>query len=253
MSMLKKLKETQKNSVFLDDEDDIDNMDFPLPDDQNDPMSGLQDLMKKMSAGADMRPQASSSKPSGNISVATTPQGVRTMDPSEYKDWVCVYPAYIDADKSVTEGRKISKSSAVKNPHAYHMALAVQSMGLSVVYEGKKHPRDWANPGRVRVQLKNKSNFFMNPNCTTRKQLFKTIADRLPTIQKESKLPGNILSPLATLAQVEAIADDHRKAQGLPTLAEMNANNAAMMPPPDMPGPSTPTKQKKQKVKYVRG
>lgn len=49
--------------------------------------------------------------------------------------WVCVYPCYIDVDKSAQEGRKIAKQKGIKDPHAYHMALAVQRLGLSVVYE----------------------------------------------------------------------------------------------------------------------
>jgi signal recognition particle subunit SEC65 len=50
--------------------------------------------------------------------------------------WVCVYPCYIDADKSLDQGRKIPKIKAVNKPHAYHMALAVQKLGnMSVVYE----------------------------------------------------------------------------------------------------------------------
>lgn len=49
--------------------------------------------------------------------------------------WVCVYPCYIDADKSAQEGRKIAKEKSVKNPHAYHMAIACQKLGFSVVYE----------------------------------------------------------------------------------------------------------------------
>jgi signal recognition particle subunit SEC65 len=47
-----------------------------------------------------------------------------------------VYPCYIDADKSLDQGRKIPKIKAVNKPHAYHMALAVQKLGnMSVVYE----------------------------------------------------------------------------------------------------------------------
>jgi signal recognition particle subunit SRP19 len=35
------------------------------------------------------------------------------------------------------------------------MADAVSRMGLASVFEpGKTHPRDWANPGRVRVRLR---------------------------------------------------------------------------------------------------
>ncbi|KAI8366630.1 signal recognition particle, SRP19 subunit [Radiomyces spectabilis] len=234
MSMLNKLKETQKNPVFLDDDEDIDidNMDFPLPSEVN----------EAPARSSYVSPPAESS--SSSIAVATGPQGVRRMDPSEYKDWVCVYPCYIDSDKSWKEGRKIAKEKAVKNPHAYHMALAVQQLGLSVVYEGKKHPRDWGNPGRVRVQIKAANNFYINQRITSRKDLFNAIAEKLPKVQKESELPKSILSPLARLSEVEAVVDEQRKAQGLPTLAEMNAN---------MPSPTIPAKPKKQKIKYVRG
>lgn len=83
--------------------------------------------------------------------------------------WVCVYPCYIDADKSVSEGRKVIKKYAVSKPNAYHMALATQRLGLSVVYEGKRHPRDWATVGRIKVQMKN-NNFFIHSHITTRKQ-----------------------------------------------------------------------------------
>ena len=53
---------------------------------------------------------------------------------------MCVYPTYIDSDKSVTDGRKVAKNKAVKDPRAYHMAVAVQML-------------DWAYPGRVKVKL----------------------------------------------------------------------------------------------------
>ena len=83
--------------------------------------------------------------------------------------WVCVYPTYIDADKSVADGRKIAKNKAVKDPHAYHMAVAVQMLGLSVVYETKRHPRDWTNPGRVKVKLFDDNHRPMISNIRNRK------------------------------------------------------------------------------------
>ncbi|KAG0164588.1 signal recognition particle subunit [Apophysomyces sp. BC1034] len=241
MSMLQKLKETQKNPVFVDD-DDIDNMDFPLPTEASSStpnMNDIQNLMKSM-----QQPPAASQSTNRPIAVATTAQGVQRMDPSEYKEWVCVYPCYIDAAKTVKGGRRIVKEKAIEKPHAYFMALAVQKLGLSVVYESKTHARDWTNPGRVKVQLK-RDRFFVNPNCTTRNQLYYLIAERMPAIQKESELPSNIVSPVTSLAEVEAIADEHRKAQGLPTLAEMNASSSQ--------SPAIPSKPRKQKVKYVRG
>lgn len=130
------------------------------------------------------------------------------------------------------------------------MAVACQKLGFMVVYEGKRHPRDWANVGRVRVQIKDQNNFFINQEIITRKQLFIAIAKILPQCQKEGEVPKGIVSPLTTLAEVEALADEQRKAQGLPTLAEMQAQNTAQQ---QQQSPQAPTKQKKQKIRYVRG
>ncbi|KAI8069758.1 signal recognition particle, SRP19 subunit [Gilbertella persicaria] len=296
MSMLDNLKKTKKNHVFLDEEDmDVDNMDFPLPNEPSSSrsssnaggmpnfgrggmpdmaqlqqmmqgmgglgrggggmpdMAQLQQMMQSMGGlggglgGGAPAPAPAAVSRKESVAVATTPSGTtRQMHPDEYKDWVCVYPCYIDADKTVQEGRKISKEKAAKNPHAYHMAIACQKLGFSVVYEGKRHPRDWANVGRVRVQIKNSSNFFVNADITTRKQLFVAIAKILPECQKTGSVPKSIVGPMTTLAEIEALADEQRKAQGLPTLAEMQAQNAAQQP-------QIPAKPKKQKIRYVRG
>lgn len=105
----------------------------------------------------------------------------------------------------------------------------------------KRHPRDWSNPGRVRVQLKGPNNFFVNSNVTTRRQLCKAIAERMPQVQKDTQPPKNIITPLTSLKEVEDIVNEQRKAQGLPPLSEMQPKN-----------PTIPAKPKKQKVKYVR-
>ncbi|KAJ2962926.1 hypothetical protein NQZ79_g1963 [Umbelopsis isabellina] len=256
MSMLNNLKKTKPNAVFLEDEDeddfDVDNMDFPLPTDSSSTggATGLEDMMAKLSAGQMQRPDTGSGK-AGEIAVVNTPQGVQRLDPSVYKRWVCVYPCYIDAEKSLDQGRKIPKAKAVNKPHAYHMALAVQKLGnMSVVYEGKKHPADWANPGRVRVQLKN-GHFFCNPKYTSRKQLILAIADALPEIQKQNEIPKHIVSPLTSLKEIEELANEQRKAQGLPPI-ESSA------PPPTNAGAiesaessNKPKKVKKQKMKKM--
>ncbi len=49
----------------------------------------------------------------------------------------------------------MSAEQAIKNPLAREIVDAVQLLGLKTVFEpGKTHPRDWANPGRVRVLVK---------------------------------------------------------------------------------------------------
>ena len=49
----------------------------------------------------------------------------------------------------------MGKEIAVPNPLAREIVDAVQLMGLKTVFEpGKMHPKDWSNPGRIRVGLK---------------------------------------------------------------------------------------------------
>ena len=51
----------------------------------------------------------------------------------------------------------MAKSLAVTNPLATEIADAARTAGLDVRLEVERtHPRDWANPGRARVDLKGK-------------------------------------------------------------------------------------------------
>jgi signal recognition particle subunit SRP19 len=110
-------------------------------------------------------PNAPSSSPSsGNPTLvnpaqiptqATQTQYVNSTDASTYKFFQCLYPVYFDVTRSRADGRKVDKSRAVKNPLAREIADACGSLGLRTMFEpGKTHPKDWANPGRVRVLLK---------------------------------------------------------------------------------------------------
>lgn len=76
----------------------------------------------------------------------------------------CLYPVYFDKTRSRAEGRKVGTELAVENPLAREIVDAVQVLGLQVGLEPEKlHPKDWANPGRVRVLLKNGSGKVINP------------------------------------------------------------------------------------------
>lgn len=75
--------------------------------------------------------------------------------PPEYKHYQCIYPLYFDSNRSRAEGRRVGVELAVENPLAREIVDAVQLIGLKTVFEpGKMHPKDWANPGRVRVLVK---------------------------------------------------------------------------------------------------
>lgn len=71
------------------------------------------------------------------------------------KKYQCLYPLYFDANRSRAQGRRVAKEFAVRNPLAREIVDAVQLLGLDTVFEpGKTHPKDWSNPGRVRVLVK---------------------------------------------------------------------------------------------------
>ena len=75
----------------------------------------------------------------------------------------CLYPVYFDKTRSRAEGRKVGSELAVENPLARDIVDAVQMLGLKAGLEPEKlHPKDWANPGRVRVLLKDEDGKLIN-------------------------------------------------------------------------------------------
>ncbi|KAF2969472.1 hypothetical protein GQX73_g4136 [Xylaria multiplex] len=77
------------------------------------------------------------------------------LQPTDIKDYQMLYPVYFDATRSRAEGRRVPSNLAVKNPLAREIANACAALRLSPVFEAHRtHPKDWANPGRVRVALK---------------------------------------------------------------------------------------------------
>ncbi len=82
-----------------------------------------------------------------------------TQDESKYKDFQCLYPVYFDVNRSRTEGRRVGKELAVENPMAREIVNACARLRLETLFEPSKiHPKDWANPGRVKIKLKGGGN-----------------------------------------------------------------------------------------------
>jgi signal recognition particle subunit SRP19 len=64
-----------------------------------------------------------------------------------------VYPAYLDAAYSRSEGRRVPESAAIEDPTVDEMAKAVQQVGYDVVVEREKsYSREVETRGRVLVQ-----------------------------------------------------------------------------------------------------
>lgn len=91
--------------------------------------------------------------------------GAHTLSP---RRWTCVYPIYLDAKRSYGAGsRRIQRSKGLWWPLSKDIAEASSRLGLGTLHEiSKCHPRDWENPGRVRVQWK-KDGKVVNPLIKT--------------------------------------------------------------------------------------
>ena len=64
-----------------------------------------------------------------------------------------IYPAYLDADLSRSEGRRVPTDDAVEDPTVDEIAKAVQQIGYDAVIEhDKTYSREYDQRGRVLVQ-----------------------------------------------------------------------------------------------------
>ncbi|KAJ4360516.1 signal recognition particle subunit [Didymosphaeria variabile] len=115
--------------------------------------------------------------------------GVTTSaDREKSKHFQCLYPIYFDKSRTRAEGRRVGAELAVDNPLARDMADATASLGLQTVFEPDKlHPKDWSNPGRIRVLLKQDGK-QLNRNVKNKHHLYILVSQYLKAhpIQKNS-------------------------------------------------------------------
>ena len=64
-----------------------------------------------------------------------------------------IWPAFLDADRTRGEGRRVSQQFAVSEPTVDEIAQAVQQVGYDAVIEREKtYPREYDPRGRVLVK-----------------------------------------------------------------------------------------------------
>ena len=64
-----------------------------------------------------------------------------------------IWPAYLDAERSRSEGRRVPHDLAVPHPELEEIAAAVQQVGYESVIEPEAaYPREHVARGRVRVK-----------------------------------------------------------------------------------------------------
>lgn len=139
-------------------------------------MDGLQQMMAQMQAGGG---------PSGAAGMMGIGAGMSVPEvqlSAEEKKWVTVYPIYFDAKRRFEKGcRRVAYQEACLWPKSDEIERAAATLTLMHAHEPRKaHPRDWENPGRVKVQLFTDEGKPLNQKIQTKKSLLRAIA---PIIQ----------------------------------------------------------------------
>jgi signal recognition particle subunit SEC65 len=116
------------------------------------------------SSSALIDPSAIPSSQKVQSSPLTDGTGFQTaIDESRYKNFQCLYPVYFDKKRSRAEGRRVGLEDAVDSPLAREIVEACGRLRLETLFEPAKiHPKDWSNPGRIKVRIKGSGNPLVN-------------------------------------------------------------------------------------------
>jgi signal recognition particle subunit SRP19 len=94
--------------------------------------------------------------------------------------WIICYPIYLDAKKTIAEGRRVPKEKAVENPTFDEVQMCLQALKLEHVgFPDKAYPRDFLQQGmfRIRVQDANGAKLY------TRQTLWLKLAEMIPSLE----------------------------------------------------------------------
>lgn len=113
---------------------------------------------------------------------------------SSYADpcrFVCLYPAYINAKKTRSEGRRVGKSKAIENPTPNEMRDVLENAGLKVIIEPnrlycREESREPQHRGRLRVQVKNADGSLVNEKFKDKDDLLFYLVEMIPKLKTRS-------------------------------------------------------------------
>ena len=132
-------------------------------------------------------PQPSSTQPASQPQPPAAPSRpfVPKINKEAIKTYQMLYPVYFDASRTRATGRRVPLSLAVRNPLARTIVDAVQAVcgprhQIPIAFEPDKlHPKDWANPGRVRIHLmspKTTPQQLLHPVIKNKRHLYRLVA-----------------------------------------------------------------------------
>ncbi|CAG9467499.1 unnamed protein product [Pedinophyceae sp. YPF-701] len=121
---------------------------------------------------------------------------------------VVIYPAYIDATRTIAQGRKIPKENCPPEPTSAEIIAAAGALGLEVEMEADKlYSRAWKDPlqqGRVRVKLRDDAGKPCVEDVRSRRELYMKVAFMVTKIPDRVKRGGGPPKRPDPLAQVQS-------------------------------------------------
>ncbi|KAF4656681.1 signal recognition particle 19kDa [Perkinsus olseni] len=103
--------------------------------------------------------------------------------------WNILYPNYLNAAKTVPEGRRIAKAKCVENPTVLEMGEACRHLQIPCVLEDKCYPRDWLVRGRLRVKLTDDDGKPLRSEIAGKRQLLEKMGEVIPTLKSRTHPP----------------------------------------------------------------
>ncbi|EER19543.1 Signal recognition particle 19 kDa protein, putative [Perkinsus marinus ATCC 50983] len=146
--------------------------------------------------------------------VLTTGSDGKQVDISR---WNILYPNYLNAVKTVPEGRRIAKAKCVENPTVVEMGEACRELHIPCVLEDKCYPRDWLVRGRLRVKLSDDNGKPLVSEIPGKRQLLEKMGEVIPTLKSrthpvkkaEENHHGKEAPPASSSAKAAATTTSH--------------------------------------------
>lgn len=103
-----------------------------------------------------------------------------------------IYPSYLDAEKTVKQGRRVAKDVAVPKPTVSDMSLALQALQIRHVLQPYKgYSRDpstlWDNPGRVVVDMSSPSSIEESSSECKKSALMRKLCEKIPHLPERQR------------------------------------------------------------------
>lgn len=189
------------------DEMDLDTFDFARPQQGHlqpamDPSQSqiAPEIMQQMLQSQSQPGSSGSGRPQQQMSERER-MAIERERHEKTKHYQCIYPIYFDITRSRVQGRRVNKEDAVPNPLASEIVEALKHIGKTdnIPFQAsfephKSHPKDWGNPGRVRLLVKQDGKPF-SAKVHNKHHLYKMISAYLKEHPTTEETPLKFVFP----------------------------------------------------------